>query len=362
MPTLFTPLTIRSITLKNRIAVSPMCQYSSTDGKATDWHLTHLGSRAAGGAALVICEATAVQDIGRISPGDAGLWQDNQIEPLHRINQFILSQGAIPGIQLAHAGRKASTCKPWDYKPRQQNGLGEKLSLTEGGWQPIAPSAIPFSPTYPEPREMTLAEIKQLISDFRSAAQRSLSAGYQWLEIHGAHGYLINSFMSPLSNKRTDQYGNSFQNRIRILIEIAQAIREIWPEKYPLGVRISASDWAEGGWAIDDSIELAKLLKGEGVDLIDCSSGGLVPHAKIPIGPGYQVPFAEQIRSATGILTGAVGMITEPEQANSIIESGKADIVLLAREFIRDPYWPIHAAIKLGEKIQIPEQYERGFV
>jgi 2,4-dienoyl-CoA reductase-like NADH-dependent reductase (Old Yellow Enzyme family) len=362
MPTLFTPLTIRSITLKNRIAVSPMCQYSSIDGKATDWHLTHLGSRAAGGAALVICEATAVQDIGRISPGDAGLWQDNQIEPLYRINQFILSQGAIPGIQLAHAGRKASTCKPWDYKPRQQNGLGEKLSLTEGGWQPIAPSAIPFSPTYPEPREMTLAEIKQLISDFRSAAQRSLSAGYQWLEIHGAHGYLINSFMSPLSNKRTDQYGNSFQNRIRILIEIAQAIREIWPEKYPLGVRISASDWAEGGWAIDDSIELAKLLKGEGVDLIDCSSGGLVPHAKIPIGPGYQVPFAEQIRSATGILTGAVGMITEPEQANSIIESGKADIVLLAREFIRDPYWPIHAAIKLGEKIQIPEQYERGFV
>jgi 2,4-dienoyl-CoA reductase-like NADH-dependent reductase (Old Yellow Enzyme family) len=351
---LFSPLPIRGITLRNRIAVSPMCQYSCDDGFATDWHFVHLGSRAVGGAALVIAEATAVEARGRISPGDLGIWKDEHIEPLARIAQFIRSQGAIPGIQLAHAGRKASSNVPWEKQ-------GALIPESAGGWRPVAPSPIPFREEDPPPLELSKAEIDNIIGAFAAAASRALTAGFQVVEIHSAHGYLINEFLSPLSNRRTDEYGGSFDRRIRLALGVTKAIRDVWPDSLPLFIRISASDWVEGGWTINDSVELARRLKPLGVDLVDCSSGGLVPYAKIESGPGYQVPFAAHIRRDTGILTGAVGLITDPQQADAIIHNGEADIVLLAREFLRDPYWPLHAARALGADIAPPVQYKRAF-
>jgi 2,4-dienoyl-CoA reductase-like NADH-dependent reductase (Old Yellow Enzyme family) len=352
MINLFTPLTLREIELKNRIVVSPMCEYSSQDGFANNWHLVHLGSRAVGGAALVITEATAVSPEGRISPGDLGIWKDAHIEKLKEITDFIVQQGAVPGIQLAHAGRKASMAIPWQG--------GQSLSLSQGGWQILAPSAIPFSAGNETPQAMTREGIDKVISDFRSAAQRALQAGFKIIEIHAAHGYLLNEFLSPLSNQRADQYGGSFDNRIRFLLELIAAIRSVWPAGYPLFVRISSSDWTQGGWTIADSVALAKIIKTKGIDLIDCSSGGLNPNATIPAGPGYQVPFAEQLRKQADIPTGAVGIITEPHQAEAILATGQADLIIIAREFLRDPYFPLRAAHDLGAEIKWPVQYERA--
>ena len=352
MSNLFSPLKIRDIELKNRIAISPMCQYSSKDGFANDWHLVHLGSRAVGGASLVMTEATAVSPEGRISIDDLGLWKDEHIDYLKKITGFILKQNAIPGIQLAHAGRKSSRTSPWN---------GDKLlDKSEGGWETVAPSAIRFSEETSNPLELSLEGIGKVVDDFRMAAIRALNAGFMVAEIHAAHGYLIHEFMSPLSNKRTDAYGGSFENRIRLLLEIVKAIRSVWPEGYPLFTRISSIDWRDDGWTIDDSVALAKLLKDNGVDLLDCSSGGIVPGLSIPAGPGYQVPFAEQVRKKSGILTGAVGIITTPAQAEKIISEGQADIVSLARESLRDPYFPIRAATELDVNIQWPLQYERA--
>lgn len=349
---LFDPLEIRSIRFKNRIAISPMCQYSSVDGFANDWHLVHLGSRATGGAALIIQEATAVSQRGRITPDDMGLWKDDQIEVLLRITGFVKKHGAVPGIQLAHAGRKASIVSPW-----QGGGI---LEIQSGGWVAQAPSAIPFRETDPIPETMSKNDIQQLRQDFKSAAKRSLAAGFEVLEIHGAHGYLINSFLSPLSNHRTDEYGGSFENRTRLLREITTDIRSVWPERLPLFVRISATDYAEGGWDLASSLELVAHLKTLGADLIDSSSGGLMPKIKIPFGPGYQVQFAERIRKETGIMTGAVGLITKAEQANEIIMSGKADLVLIGRESLRNPNFPLTSAKELGKEIKWPVQYERA--
>ena len=349
---LFQPLTIRGITLKNRIAVSPMCQYSAVDGFANDWHLVHLGSRAIGGAGLIIVEASAVSPEGRITPDDLGIWKDEHITFLLRINTFLALQGAVPGIQLAHAGRKASHQAPWKG--------ARWLAFAEGAWQTIAPSAIAFKNTDPLPQAMHIDAIKKLIHDFKTAAARALLAGFKVIEIHAAHGYLINSFLSPLSNQRTDEYGGHFENRIRLLIEIVHAVRNEWPQDYPLFVRISATDWADGGWTIDDSVALAKLLKNIGVDLIDCSSGGNVSGVKIPTGPLYQTAFAERIKKETGILTGGVGMITTAEEAENIISSQRADIVLLARQFLRDPYLPLFAAKELGFDVDWPNQYLRA--
>jgi 2,4-dienoyl-CoA reductase-like NADH-dependent reductase (Old Yellow Enzyme family) len=353
-PHLFSPLTIRSVTLRNRIGVSPMCQYSATNGFANDWHHVHLGSRAVGGAGLVIVEATGVAPEGRITPGCLGLWSDAHAEPLARIAKFLKEHGAVAAIQIAHAGRKASADLPWRG--------GKHLSEKEGGWEPIAPSAIPFGGDLSKvPREMTEADIVRVQNDFVAAAKRALAAGFEWLELHSAHGYLFNEFLSPLSNQRTDKYGGSFENRIRLLLDTTRAVRKVWPDKLPLAVRISAIDWMPGGWQIEDSIELAKLLKVEGVDLMDCSSGGLVPDAKIKVEPGYQVPFAEKIRQGANIATAAVGFITEAKQADEIIRSGKADIVLLARQMLVDPYFPAHAAKILGHKITPPNQYLRAW-
>lgn len=350
---LFDPLTIRGITLRNRIVVSPMCQYSCEDGMATDWHFVHLGSRAVGGAGLVIAEATAVEARGRISPQDLGLWMDAHIEPLARIVRFIHSQGATAGIQLAHAGRKASTARPWDG-----SGLVE---AGQGGWTDVvAPSAVPFSPDYPMPVEISPEGIADVVRAFGEAARRARLAGYRVVEIHAAHGYLLHSFLSPLSNRRSDAYGGSFENRTRIVQEVAQAVRRHWPEKYPLFIRVSATDWTEGGWDIEQSVELARILRPLGVDLVDCSSGGNVLGAKIPLAPGYQTQFAERIRRETGILTGAVGLITSAVQAEQILRSGQADLVLLARQMLRDPYWPLHAAIELGYTASWPVQYLRA--
>jgi 2,4-dienoyl-CoA reductase-like NADH-dependent reductase (Old Yellow Enzyme family) len=353
MPALLTSLTIREVTFRNRIGVSPMCQYSSQDGFANDWHLVHLGSRAAGGAGLVMMEATAVEARGRISPQDQGIWKDEHIEMLARIAAFIRQQGAAAGIQLAHAGRKASTQRPWD-------GHG-MVPVEAGGWQPVAPSALPFDPAAPPPAALTTAEIAGLAEAFAAAARRALHAGFQVAEIHGAHGYLIHEFLSPLSNHRTDEYGGSFENRIRFALEVARAVRAAWPENLPLFTRLSASDWVEGGWTLDESVELSRSLKALGVDLIDCSSGGLAPQQKIALGPGYQVPFAERIRREAGVMTAAVGMITTPQQAEEIVQSGQADLVLLAREFLRDPYFALHAGQALGEKAAPPVQYQRAF-
>ena len=349
---LFSPLTIRGINLANRIAVSPMCQYSSVDGKATDWHLVHLGSRAVGGAGMVMVEATAVEARGRISPDDMGIWGDEHIEPLARIAKFIAHEDSVPAIQLAHAGRKASTQVPWKG--------GMPLSSGNGGWQTVGPSAIAFSEQYAVPHELTLSEIEEIKEAFVAAAKRSIKAGFRIIEIHSAHGYLLHSFLSPLSNKRTDSYGGGLNDRMRLLLEIAREIRLVIPADMPLFTRISATDWAEGGWHIDEAVELSKALKEEGVDLVDCSSGGLVSYAKIPVEPGYQVPFAERIRHEAKILTGAVGLITTPEHADEIIKSGKADLVLLAREMLRDPYWPLHAAAALKQKVTWPKQYLRA--
>jgi 2,4-dienoyl-CoA reductase-like NADH-dependent reductase (Old Yellow Enzyme family) len=352
VPALFRPLTLRGITLRNRIGVSPMCEYSSTDGFATDWHLVHLGSRAVGGAALVMTEAAAVEARGRISPEDLGIYRDEHMEMLARIASFIHEQGAVPGIQLAHAGRKASTYRPW-------SGKGE-VPAGKGGWQTIAPGAERFSDNYPLPTAMTHADIAEVIQHFQEATRRALKAGFQVIEVHAAHGYLFHEFLSPLSNHRDDAYGGSLASRMRFLIETIDAIRTVLPEDLPLFVRISASDWTEGGLTIADSVEIARTLKAHGVDLIDASSGGNVATALIPIAANYQVPFAEQIRHEVGVATGAVGLITEPEQANKIVLDGQADMVFLARELLRDPYWSLRAARELGYNVAWPVQYERA--
>lgn len=350
---LFDELKIRDVRLASRIAVSPMCQYSCENGFATEWHIVHLGGRAVGGAALVIAEATAVLPEARISPQDLGIWSEAHIEPLARIAKFIHSQGSVAGIQLAHAGRKASTARPWEG--------GGKLTEQQGGWSDIvAPSALPFAPNYPMPNAATTDRIAAIVDAFGKATQRALDAGFRLLEIHSAHGYFLHEFLSPLSNHRADLYGGSFENRTRIVREVVARVRRFWPERLPLFIRISSTDWVEGGWDIEQAVELARSLRSLGVDLVDCSSGGNVADAKIPIGPGYQVQFAERIRRDAGILTGAVGMITEPHQADEIIRKGRADIVLLAREMLRDPYWPLHAAAELGKPISWPAQYLRA--
>ncbi len=352
MSNLFEPLTVRGVTLRNRIAVSPMCQYSSTDGYATEWHMVHLGSRAVGGAALVMTEAAAVLPEGRISPQDLGIWDDGHIEMLSRIVGFIHQQGALAGIQLAHAGRKASTYAPW-------RGDGAVPEI-EGGWLVAGPSADPFSENYPKPQPLTIEGIRSVSDAFAQAARRASRAGFDIVEIHGAHGYLIHEFLSPFSNHRQDEYGGSFENRTRLAREVAMAVRDVWPENSPLFLRISSTDWQEGGWDPAQSVELARQVKNLGVDLVDCSSGGNLPHAAIPAGPGFQTPFAERIRHEAGVLTGAVGFITAPAQADHIIRSGQADIVLLAREMLRDPYWPLRAARELGYPTTWPVQYLRA--
>lgn len=350
---LFSPLKIRDLTFAHRIFVSPMCEYSSEDGFANDWHLVHLGSRAVGGAALILTEATAVTPEGRISPQDLGIWKNEHVEMLSRITRFVRSQGSIPGMQLAHAGRKGSTRRPWEQP-------GGAVSKSEGGWTPVAPSAVAFDPSYAVPAELDEGGIRSIVRAFANAAVRALEAGFQVIELHGAHGYLIHEFLSPLANQRTDAYGGSFEKRTRFLREVVSAVREVWPERLPLFVRISATDWVEGGWDLEQSVELVKQIRPLGVDFIDCSSGGMVPWAKIPVGPGYQAPFAADIRERTGILTGAVGMITEPEQAKRIVSEGKADAVLIAREFLRDPYFPLTAAREAGQSISWPAQYLRA--
>ena len=352
MSHLFDELQIRDVLLRNRIVVSPMCQYSSTDGFANDWHLVHLGSRAVGGASLTFTEACAVIPEGRISPQDLGIWKDEHVEFLARITRFLREQGTVPGIQLAHAGRKASTPRPWE-------GPGF-IPESKGGWKPVAPSAIPFSGTYAMPIALDEKGIQGVIQAFADAAGRALRAGFEVIEIHSAHGYLLHEFLSPLANKRTDSYGGSFENRTRLLREVVSEVRRVWPERSPLFVRISATDWADGGWDIDQSVALAEQLIPLGVDLIDCSSGGLVPNVQIPARPGYQVPFADEIRQQTGIMTGAVGMITSATQADQILGEDKADIVLLAREFLRQPYWPLMVGQELGFPVSWPIQYLRA--
>lgn len=351
-PNLFTPLQIREITFRNRIVVSPMCQYSSQDGFADDWHLVHLGSRAVGGAALVMTEATAVSPEGRISPGDLGIWKDEHIPFLRRITDFIHQHGAVAGIQLAHAGHKASTQRPWEG--------GKFIPAEEGGWQNFSSSEVMMGDGKSTAKALTQEGIQQVIEDFKAATHRALEAGFKVIELHAAHGYLIHEFLSPLINKRTDEYGGSFENRIRLLLTLVDETRAILPDTHPLFVRISATDWEETGWTIEDSIRLADILKERGVDLIDCSSGGLTAPHNIPVGLGYQVPFAESIRTKTGIRTGAVGLIVSPEQAEEVITSGKADFVFLARELLRDPYFPLSAATELGHETEWPVQYVRA--
>ena len=353
MTHLFDPLQIRAVTFKNRIGVSPMCQYSAEDGFANDWHLVHLGSRAVGGAGMVMVEATAVTPEGRISPGDLGIWQDAHLEPLKRIALFIEAQGSVPAIQIAHAGRKASAQVPWEG--------GHSVCVSNGGWPVVAPSAIPFADGWSTPKALELSEIKQIRQAFIEATCRALEAGFKVLEIHAAHGYLLHEFLSPLSNHRTDAYGGSFENRIRLVKEVVQEVRQVWPAHLPLWIRISASDWVEeGGWDLEQSVALAKEIKALGIDCVDISSGGLVSDAVIPVKPGYQVPFAAKIREEAEIATAAVGMITDATQANDIIQQGEADMVLLARELLRDPYWPLHVANQLGADISWPKQYQRA--
>jgi 2,4-dienoyl-CoA reductase-like NADH-dependent reductase (Old Yellow Enzyme family) len=350
---LFAPLQQRSITLPNRIVCSPMCQYSSTDGFASEWHFVHLGSRAIGGAGLVITEAAAVSPEGRISPQDLGIWKDEHIQPLARITAFLREQGSVPGIQLAHAGRKASMAVPWEGQ--------HTVSPSEGGWENVVgPSAERYSEHYSVPHELDRTGMDKVVADFAAAAQRAVKAGFLLAEVHAAHGYLAHEFLSPLSNKRTDEYGGSLVNRARFPLEIIRAVRSSFPEDLPVWVRLSVTDWVEGGLSVDDAVEFAKLVKAEGIDLIDVSSGGNDPRQQIPVGPGYQVAFAERIRHEVGIATGAVGMITGPAQADQIIRTGQADLVLLARELLRDPYWPIHAADALHHPASWPKQYERG--
>lgn len=354
MNRLFSPLTIKDISFKNRIAVSPMCQYSATDGFANDWHLVHLGSRAAGGAALIIQEATAVSPQGRISYGDLGIWKDEHIEKLKQIVSFVQANGAIMGIQLAHAGRKAGCEVPWLG--------GKQIQTGEKSWQTVAPSAISFHQNDIPPVALSITGIKKLIDDFKTATIRAIKAGYKVLEIHAAHGYLIHEFLSPLSNQRTDDYGGSFENRIRLLLQIIETIQGVWSSDLPLFVRISATDWSddENSWDIAESIKLVAVLKAKGVDLIDTSSGGIVPHVKIPVGPGYQLPFSEKIKKETGIFTGAVGMITEAKQAENILQNDQADMIMIAREMLRNPYLPLAWARELEDTIEWPSQYLRA--
>jgi 2,4-dienoyl-CoA reductase-like NADH-dependent reductase (Old Yellow Enzyme family) len=354
MSALFTPFRLREVTLRNRVMVSPMCEYSSVDGFANDWHVVHLGSRAVGGAALVLTEAIAVTADGRISPQDLGIWKDEHAGELERIARFCKQQGAQFGTQLAHAGRKGSTKRPWDG--------GGAVAAQDGGWIPVGPTGTPFDQTYPVPRALDEAGIAEIIAAFAAAARRTLELGGTVIEIHAAHGYLVHEFLSPLVNTRTDRWGGSFENRTRLAVEIVRGVRGVWPERLPLFVRVSATDWVEGGWEIDQTVELARILRGEGVDLIDASSGGAVPvpPGTIPIGPLYQTPFAERVRRDAGIATGAVGMITEPAEAEAIVADGRADLVILARELLRDPYWPLFAARALGADAPWPPQYQRA--
>lgn len=352
VPHLFSPLTIRDVTFRNRIGVSPMCQYSSDDGMATDWHLVHLGSRAVGGAGLVITEASAVHPRGRISPGDLGIWDDRHITGLRRVVDFIKTHGAVAGIQLAHAGRKASTAPPWMG--------GRAVGVADGGWTVAGPSAIAFDAYSPEPEALTLGGIQEIVGDFAAAARRALDAGFDVVEIHAAHGYLIHEFLSPIANTRTDEFGGSYDNRTRFVKQVCTAVRQEWPQSKPLFVRVSATDWAEGGWRDEDTVALAHHLSRYGVDLIDCSSGGIAPGMAIPAGPGYQVPFSQRIKDTVPMLTAAVGFITSPAQADQIVRTEQADMVLLAREMLRDPYWPLHAAKTLGHDLAWPNQYARA--
>jgi 2,4-dienoyl-CoA reductase-like NADH-dependent reductase (Old Yellow Enzyme family) len=352
MTTLFAPLTLRSVTLRNRVAMSPMCQYSAVEGRATDWHLVHLGARAVGGAGLVLAEATAVEARGRISPADLGLWDDGQIEPLARVVRFVEAQGAAAGVQLAHAGRKASTLPPWEG--------GGAIPPGQGGWTVVAPSPVAFSPASPVPEALDERGLAAVVQSFADGARRARAAGCRVLELHAAHGYLLHQFLSPLVNQRTDGYGGSLRNRSRLLREVVEAVRRVWPEELPLLVRISATDWVPGGWDVDESVELCRELPGLGVDLVDVSSGGTSPKAAVPAGPGYQTGFAERIRREAGIATGAVGMITSPEQADHVVRSGQADLVLLARELLRDPYFALRAAKALRAEGPWPRQYERA--
>lgn len=353
MAHLFSPLKIKSIELKNRIVVSPMCQYSSTDGFANNWHLVHLGARAVGGASLVITEATAVSPDGRISFADLGIWNDDHIEKLKEITAFIEQQGAFTGVQLAHAGRKASHAEPW-------NGGKQIAPNDANGWESFAPSAIAFGKDAVAPLELDKKQIDKIIADFAAAAGRALAAGFKVIELHAAHGYLIHQFLSPISDHRNDEYGGSFENRIRFLLDIVNAVKGVWPAGLPLFVRISATEWTEGGWDIEDSVKLSGILKSNGVDLVDCSTGGNVAGANIPLKPGYQVEFAEAVKKQADVLTGAVGLITEAKQADEIIKTGQADVVLLARELLRDPNFPLRAAHELGVEIMWPNQYERA--
>jgi 2,4-dienoyl-CoA reductase-like NADH-dependent reductase (Old Yellow Enzyme family) len=350
---LFSPLRVRGVELRNRVGVSPMCQYSSTDGLANDWHLVHLGARAVGGAALVCTEAAAVVAEGRISPWDLGIWDDAHVEPLRRVTEFVAAHGAVPGIQLAHAGRKASTARPWEDRA--------PVGPERGGWEPVAPSALPFAEGSLVPRELSAAEVERIPGAFAAAARRALRAGFRWIELHAAHGYLLHEFLSPLSNERTDAWGGSFEGRARLVVETVRALRSEVGEDVALAVRLSATDWAPGGWSDADTVALAPLLGEAGADLVDCSSGGLTPAQRIPLGPGYQVPFAAAVRRESGLLTAAVGLITEPEQADAIVRSGQADVVLLARELLRQPSWPLHAARALGHDAPVPDQYLRAF-
>jgi 2,4-dienoyl-CoA reductase-like NADH-dependent reductase (Old Yellow Enzyme family) len=349
---LFTPMKIGKVTFRNRIFVSPMCQYSSHDGLPTDWHLVHLGSRAVGGAGMVMVEATAVTPEGRISPDDSGIWSDAHAEAFKRITRFINEQGAVPAIQLAHAGRKAATDLPWRG--------GKPLGSEAGGWTPLGPSAVPFADGYTVPHEMGEAELDEVVEAFVTAVRRARDAGFLCVEVHMAHGYLLHEFLSPLANRRGDDYGGSLENRMRFPLRVAAAVREVWPADLPLLARISATDWAEGGWDADQSVELCRRLKELGVDMIDCSSGGMIPGATIPAGPGYQTPFAARIRNEAGIATAAVGLITAAEQAEHILRTGQADAVFLARELLRDPYWPLHAAAALRIDVEWPPQYQRA--
>ncbi len=350
---LLSPLSLRDVVLRNRIAVSPMCQYSAADGMAGDWHLVHLGSRAVGGAGLVCFEATAVEARGRISPADLGLWNDAQVEPLARIVRFVEAQGAVACLQIAHAGRKASVRPPWERG-------GAPLSPAEGGWQPVGASPIPFADGYPAPEPLPEAGIAVVVAAFAAAARRARATGFRVLEVHAAHGYLLHQFLSPISNRRQDRYGGSFENRTRLAREVVEAVRREWPERLPLLLRVSATDWVEGGWDPPQTVELARAMRSLGVDLADCSSGGLSATAKVPVGPGYQTGFAERIRREAGIATGAVGMITTPEQADHVIRTGQADLVLLAREMLRDPYFPLRAATALRAEGPWPSQYLRA--
>ena len=352
MPHLFEPLPLRSVMLSNRIIVSPMCQYSSLDGFSTDWHFVHLASRAVGGAALVFTEASAVTPDGRISPQDLGIYDDGHVQGLARIVQFVHAQGAHAGIQIAHAGRKGSTARPWE--------AGREVPPSAGGWPPVGPTSEPFAAGYPIPRALTTSDIASIVDAFQQAARRAVAAGFDVVEIHAAHGYLIHEFLSPLVNTRTDRYGGSYDNRVRLCLEIVDAVRAVWSDRLPVFVRLSSTDWKDGGWDIEQCVELARRLRERGVDVIDCSSGGAVPDAIVPVGPGYQVVFAERIRREAGIATGAVGLITDPTQADGIIRDERADCVLLARELLRDPYWPLRAARELGHVVPWPPQYLRA--